>query len=170
MDQSSRQSHKWTRSTSRGKRSPVRYSLTWDSEAKVSAIEPTLLIEDEGTFEETDVDFGTVEGTDIKEEYGSWSADFLITNPTDEPLESPAVRVACRNAAGTIIGGGFDFPDLVPPNGSGRKPAQPHGERQTSLMHRIRRWADLLGGNGKLRHFAAMVIRHRLGDRSGRYG
>lgn len=83
---------------------------------KVAAVEPTLLVEDEGTFEETAVDFGTSEG-EVVQEFGSWRGTFPVANPTDEPLQSPAVRVACRDQDGVINGGGFTFPDLVPPNG-----------------------------------------------------
>lgn len=74
-------------------------------------------MEDEDTFEEDDFDLGTVEGTKLNKEYGSWTGDFLIKNPTAEALQSPAVRVACRDSAGVINGGGYTFPDLVPPNG-----------------------------------------------------
>lgn len=90
---------------------------TYDVKGKIASIEPTLLVEDEGTFEEDDFDLGTAEATNLAQEYGSWSGDFLVKNPTSEALESPAVRVACRDASGTIIGGGYTFPDLLPPNG-----------------------------------------------------
>lgn len=83
----------------------------------VASIEPTLLVEDEGTFDETDYDLGTVEGTNLRKQYGSWTGDFLVKNPTADALESPAVRVACRDSDGVINGGGYTFPDLVPPNG-----------------------------------------------------
>jgi hypothetical protein len=85
--------------------------------AKVASIEPTLLVKDEGTFNETDYDLGTVKGTNIKRQYGAWTGDFIVENPTAEAIESPAVRVACRDSAGVINGGGYTFPDLVPPNG-----------------------------------------------------
>lgn len=87
-----------------------------NARAKVASVEPTLLIKDDGTFAETEADFGTSEG-EISRQYGAWEGRFLVKNPTAEPLESPAVRVACRDAAGKINGGGFTFPDLVPPNG-----------------------------------------------------
>jgi len=88
-----------------------------DVKQKVASIEPTLLVEDEGTFEETEEDFGTADGKVKKDQFGSWTAKFTIANPTAEPLKSPHIGVACKNASGDIIGGGFDFPDLVPPNG-----------------------------------------------------
>lgn len=84
---------------------------------KVASIEPTLLIEDDGTFEETKVDFGTADATVKKGEYGGWTVSFPVKNPTSEPLESPSIGIVCRDAQGKINGAGFTFPDLVPPNG-----------------------------------------------------
>jgi hypothetical protein len=87
---------------------------------KVASIEPTLLVEDDGTFEETDVDYGTVDASSIElEEYtdDQWVAKFKVENPDDEPLQSPSIGIACRGQNGKINGGGVDFPDLVPPSG-----------------------------------------------------
>lgn len=84
---------------------------------EVASIEPTLLIEDEGVFEETEVDFGTADATVKKGEYGGWTASFPVKNPTSEPLQSPSIGIVCRDAQGKINGAGFTFPDLVPPNG-----------------------------------------------------
>jgi hypothetical protein len=81
------------------------------------AIEPTLLIEDDGTFEEHDVDLGTAEGKVVKSEYGGWDAKFVVRNPTSDPLKSPAVRIICKDSAGKINGSGFTFPDFGPPSG-----------------------------------------------------
>lgn len=87
---------------------------------KVVSIEPTLLVEDDGTFEETNVDYGTVDASSIElEEYmdDQWVAKFTIKNPDSEPLQSPSIGVACKGADGKINGGGVDFPELIPPNG-----------------------------------------------------
>ena len=83
----------------------------------VASIEPTLLIEDDGTFEGTEVDFGVVDATVKKGEYGGWEVSFPVKNPTSEPVESPDIGIVCRDAQGKINGAGFTFPDLVPPNG-----------------------------------------------------
>lgn len=84
---------------------------------KVTAIEPTLRIKDEGTFEEAKVDFGIFDAAVAKGEYGGWTVTFPFKNPTSDALESPRVSIVCRDAAGKINGGGFTFPDLVPPSG-----------------------------------------------------
>lgn len=85
---------------------------------KVAAVEPTLLVEDEGTFEESDVELDPVDATTITQEYGTWDATFPIANPTSEPLKDLRVGVVCRDEAGNVIGGTSTYPDLVPPNGS----------------------------------------------------
>ena len=95
---------------------PVTTQVDVGKGVEVASIEPTLLIKDEGLFEETDVDFGTADAT-IKKQYGSWAVSFPVKNPTSEPLESPDVGIVCRDAKGKINGAGFTFPDLVPPNG-----------------------------------------------------
>ncbi len=84
---------------------------------EVASIEPTLLIKDDGLFDETEVDFGTADATVKKGEYGGWTVSFPVKNPTSEPLESPSIGIVCRDAQGKINGAGFTFPDLVPPNG-----------------------------------------------------
>ncbi len=89
-----------------------------DPKLNIASIEPTLLIEDDGTFSETEVDFGSAPAEVVDDGYGGLSAKVPVENPTSEAIQSPDIGVACRNAAGDIIGGGFTFPDLVPPNGS----------------------------------------------------
>jgi hypothetical protein len=84
---------------------------------KVASIEPTLLIKDDGLFEETEVDFGPVDAKVKNAEYGGWTVSFPVKNPTSEPLESPSIGIVCRDAQGKINGANFSFPELVPPNG-----------------------------------------------------
>ncbi|WP_243061091.1 hypothetical protein [Nocardioides sp. SR21] len=86
--------------------------------SKVASVEPTLLVEDEGTFDESDIELDPVNAASITQEYGSWEAAFPFDNPTGEPLQDLRVGVVCRDNAGDIIGGTSTYPDLVPPNGS----------------------------------------------------
>lgn len=85
-----------------------------------ASVEATLLVEDDNTFEETDVDLGVVEADSIQvDQYDkkTWHAKFSIENPTDEPLQSPRIGVICKDATGEVIGGGSDYPELVPASG-----------------------------------------------------
>jgi hypothetical protein len=41
----------------------------------------------------------------------------VTTNPKAEPLQNPHIAVVCYNAAKKIVGGGFAFPDTIPPSG-----------------------------------------------------
>jgi hypothetical protein len=87
---------------------------------KVASLQPTLLVKDEGTFEETKTDLGTFKADNItSDQYNKtqWHAKFTIKNPTDEPLQSPRIGVICKGADGKVNGGGSDYPDLLPPSG-----------------------------------------------------
>jgi len=48
-----------------------------------------------------------------KPDGGGTVAAFTFTNPTDEDLSGLRITVACYDAAGKIIGGGYDYPNLV---------------------------------------------------------
>ncbi|GAB2779008.1 hypothetical protein GCM10027020_35580 [Nocardioides salsibiostraticola] len=84
--------------------------------AQVASIESELIIEPADNSV-SKLDFGSVEGTNLTEKNGEWSADFTVANPSNKDLRSPDVAVVCRDASGAINGGGVDFPDLVPAKG-----------------------------------------------------
>ena len=84
--------------------------------AKVAAIESELIIEPADNLV-SKVDFGSVEGTNLREKNGEWIADFTVANPSNKDLKSPDVAVVCRDASGAINGGGVEFPDVVPAKG-----------------------------------------------------
>lgn len=42
---------------------------------------------------------------------------FLIQNPTGEDWANPRIAIVCRDSAGKISGGGYDFPNLIPAGG-----------------------------------------------------
>lgn len=88
-----------------------------DKRAKVASVEPTLLIEDEGTFSEFDFQLEPVEATSITDNFGV-EAKFEITNPTSDPLQDVRIGVACYDKNDNIVGGGVAFPELIPPNGT----------------------------------------------------
>lgn len=87
---------------------------------QVASLQPTLLVKDEGTFEETKTDLGTFKADSITvDQYVKtlWHAKFTIKNATAEALQSPRIGVICKGADGKVNGGGSDHPDLVPPSG-----------------------------------------------------
>lgn len=87
-------------------------------DVKVATVEATLLIEDRGTFSrEPFPEMKTTPVTVIVDPYGGSTANFELANPTDQPVKSPRLGIICYDAANTIIGGGVDFPELVPPSG-----------------------------------------------------
>jgi len=99
---------------------PVATQIEVPKGTKPSTIEATVLIKDDGTFDDqVSDDWGTALGTIYKVEYVDWyGARFEVKNPTDEPLESPSFQVVCTDGSGKIIGGGGTYPELIPASGS----------------------------------------------------
>lgn len=86
-----------------------------------SSVEVTLDVQPQGAF--SDTPFPSLPVTDVtvgSSQYGGQEASFELTNPLDIPLRSPRVQVVCMTASGEIIGGGSDYPELVPPTGTVR--------------------------------------------------
>jgi hypothetical protein len=85
---------------------------------KAARVKATLLVEDEGVF--SDEPFPAIKTSAVKvgkDEFGGVSASFDVLNPTNKPLKDPRIGIICYNAKKQIIGGGDEFPDLVPPSG-----------------------------------------------------
>jgi hypothetical protein len=81
-------------------------------------IEAHLLIEDAGAFSNKpfpEIKTGPV--SIAKDEFGSTTGTFEITNPTADPLKNPRVGVICYDTEHNVIGGGAEYPDLVPASG-----------------------------------------------------
>jgi len=88
------------------------------NDVKIATVEATLLIEDRGTFSrEPFPEMPMTPVTVVADPYGGSTANFELTNPTGQPVKSPRLGIICFDAANTIIGGGVDFPELVPPSG-----------------------------------------------------
>ena len=86
--------------------------------SKIATVEATLLIEDLGVF--SSEPFPEMKTTTVKvvaDQYGGATANFELSNPTGNPVKSPRLGIICYNAAKKIIGGGVDFPELVPASG-----------------------------------------------------
>lgn len=87
-------------------------------DVKIATVEATLLIEDRGTFSREPLpEMPMTPVTVVADAYGGSTANFELTNPTGQPVKSPRLGIICYDAANTIIGGGVDFPELVPPSG-----------------------------------------------------
>jgi hypothetical protein len=101
-----------------GQKLPVATQVDLGKHAQAASLEATVLVEDEGTFDDqvVDNDWGTFPGQ-IYQQYGTWGAKFQVKNPTSEPLQGSAVEVICHDAAGKIIGGSSTYPELIPPSG-----------------------------------------------------
>lgn len=100
-------------------------SANWSTSAastgseKPATVEATVLVEDEGTFDDqVSEDWGTVDGEIYKPKYSdSYGARFELANPTDEAIEGASFQVVCTNTAGEITAGASDYPELIPPSG-----------------------------------------------------
>lgn len=103
--------------TGPGQRVGVGTQVSLDPGAKAESMDATLLVEDETTFEESDLEFDPVVAQVHKDEYGGVTARFPIKNPSSDPLQDLRIGIICKDKAGKIDGGGVEFPDLVPPSG-----------------------------------------------------
>jgi hypothetical protein len=85
---------------------------------KIATVEATLLIEDSGTFSsEPSPEMPTTPVKVVSDEYGGTTANFELSNPTTKPVKDPRLGIICYNTAKEIIGGGSEYPTLVPPSG-----------------------------------------------------
>ena len=83
---------------------------------KVAKVEATLGLGNRDSMDDLpNLPVGKVK---VKEtEYGGTQAVFEVKNPTDTAQKSARVGIACFNKSGKIIGGGSDYPQLIPANG-----------------------------------------------------
>jgi hypothetical protein len=103
-----------------GQEVPIATQVDVGPRVEAATMEATVLVEDEGTFEEHDPTGweSEIQGTLYRPQYSDeWGAKFTITNPGDEPLDGSAVQVICHDEAGNVIGGTSEYPELIPPSG-----------------------------------------------------
>jgi hypothetical protein len=93
---------------------PVFASLD-DPESTVASIDASVSISDHGSPQKSRPELPVLDSESIIEnpDGGGELAAFTFTNPTDEDLSGLRITVACYDAAGKIIGGGYDYPNLV---------------------------------------------------------
>jgi hypothetical protein len=101
-----------------GQKLPVGTQVDLGKRAKAATVEATVLVKDDGTFDDevVDNDWGTFPGK-IYQQYGTWGAKFQVKNPTSEPLDGSAVEIICHDASGKVVGGASAYPELIPPSG-----------------------------------------------------
>ncbi len=95
---------------------PIGTQVEVPKHTKVTAVAPTVSVEDQGIVT-TSKDYGSFKGEIVKDQYGAWSATFHVRNPTSKLLKNIALMSICTDQKGRVIGGGNDFPDLIPPGG-----------------------------------------------------
>lgn len=103
--------------TGAGQKIAVGTQVELDKGVKPTSMDATLLVEDQGTFQESEVQWDPVPAKVIKDEFNGVTARFTVKNPTSKPLKDLRNGVVCKDKAGKINGGGVDFPELVPPSG-----------------------------------------------------
>jgi hypothetical protein len=83
---------------------------------KVAKVEATLGLGNRDSMDDLpNLPVGKVK---VKEtEYGEMQAVFEVKNPTATAQKSARVGIACFNKSGKVIGGGSDYPHLIPANG-----------------------------------------------------
>lgn len=93
-----------------------------DAPSKAVKVEATLLVEDDGTFDDaTSEDLGTYDAKLTDGEYGGKVAQVNVTNPLDEVLKDPGVMVLCFDNENKIAGAGFTYGELIAAGGKFRQ-------------------------------------------------
>ncbi len=85
---------------------------------KAAKVEASLDVEAAGTF--SDQPFPDMPVSDLKmtADTGGYPAvTFVVSNPLTVPLKDARIQLACTDASGAIIGGGSDYPALIPAGG-----------------------------------------------------
>jgi len=86
---------------------------------KAAKVEPTLDVEAAGTF--SDQPFPEMPVTDLKiaagDAKGYPKVTFVVSNPLTVAVKDSRIQVACTDDSGEIIGGGSDYPELIPAGG-----------------------------------------------------
>lgn len=77
-------------------------------------MEATLIVKDQGAFSSDPFPVMPTSDLQVVDRYGAKHVTFELSNSLSEPIQSPHLSIACYNASKQIIGGGFDFPEMVP--------------------------------------------------------
>jgi hypothetical protein len=91
---------------------------------KAAKVEATLDVEAAGAFSDQPFPAMPTLQVSMTKDYGSVEASFVLSNPLAQPVKSPRIDVICRDAANKIVGGGSDYPELVPAGGKSKVDAR----------------------------------------------
>ena len=86
---------------------------------KAAKVEAAIDVQADGTF--SDQPFPDMPVTNMKiaagDAKGYPKVTFVVSNPLTVPVKDSRIQVACTDAAGALIGGGSDYPELIPASG-----------------------------------------------------
>lgn len=100
---------------------PIWLDLSNRPGVTVDGIDVSVTISDHGPGTEPQAPLDTVDSTEVvATQFSGPAAVFTLTNTTDSDLENLRLGVVCYDAAGTIIGGGSDYPELIAAGKSAR--------------------------------------------------
>jgi hypothetical protein len=71
----------------------------------------------EGTFSDEPFPALPTSPVSVTKEDGGEEASFVLTNTLGQAVKSPRIGIICRDSANKIVGGGSEFPELVPAGG-----------------------------------------------------
>lgn len=92
---------------------PVFGDVSSVPKATIASIETSASISEHGSSAEPKEPLEPVDSTEIGSTYGTPTASFEITNPSDEDWTDLRVAVVCYDGAGKIIGGTSTYPELI---------------------------------------------------------
>ena len=102
-----------------GQELAVGTQVTISGKAKVAKVEATLDVKEDGIGPaEAQPSIPPVAARVVKNVYGTLDAAYEVVNPGSTPPRGSPHRVICVNAGNTIVGGGQDYPSLIPPSGT----------------------------------------------------
>jgi len=92
--------------------------VTVDKGLKAARVEATLDVQEDGIGpKDAQPSMPPIQAKVAKNEYGTYTATYEVVNPTANVLTTVRIGVICVNGANTIIGGGSQFPTLIPASG-----------------------------------------------------
>lgn len=100
---------------------PVWLDTSDRGRVEVDSIDASFTISEHGMHGEELEPLEQVEAETVREgQYGDTTAEFLLTNDTDETWQGLRLGIVCRDADDTIIGGTSEYPSAIPAGGTSK--------------------------------------------------